>query len=298
MTAFDPSGSASAAFGADGRTIFEVASMSKPIAAYVTLALVAQGALDLDVPLVGYSRALAPDDDRIDAVTARHVLTHRTGLWCDQNPGPLYFEKDPDTGFKYSNAGFNFLQAVVEDAFGESFDALAQRLVFDPLEMASSSYVWRADYDDRTALPHDGGGAILGEKWRPDVAWAPGSVHSTPDDYARFLRALLQRDGPVPRELVDEMLSPQVEVHESWEMGPPASGSSWGLGIGLQSDSFWHWGSNEGFKSFAAAWPEDGAAIVVMTNADRGLSIAKQAVRAGRGADHPAFEWLGALITP
>jgi CubicO group peptidase (beta-lactamase class C family) len=104
-TVLDASGSHSHAWGVAPDAIFEAASMGKAVTGYVTLALVAQGSIELDVPLVRYSRRLAPDDDRIEIVTARHALTHRSGLWCDQNPGPLYFEKDPDGEFKYSNAG-------------------------------------------------------------------------------------------------------------------------------------------------------------------------------------------------
>jgi CubicO group peptidase (beta-lactamase class C family) len=277
------------------RTIFEAASMAKPVTAYVVLTLVADGVLDLDVPLCRYVDQRYVDDPRIEVVTARHALTHRSGLWVETNDAPPYFEKDPALEFMYSNVGFTCVQQAVEQITGETFDVVAGRLL-RALEMDDSSFVWRPDYEQYTAVPHDDDGAVLGEKWRPDVAWSPGSLHTTAVDYARFFRAILTREGPALGPLVDEMLRPHVDVREDWGGGPPDPGSSWGLGIGLQTGeptSFWHWGWNDGFLSFAVAWPDDGRGVVALTNGTNGLWVCKAIVTAISGRVHPAFRWLG-----
>jgi hypothetical protein len=150
--------------------------------------------------------------------------------------------------------------------------------------MLDTSFVWRGDYEDRAATPHDEDGKPL-EKWRPDAAWGPGSLHTTAPDYARFVAAAPSLD--------DEWLTPQIEVHEAWRAGPPLSGSTWGLGWGLQDDgSSWHWGWNVGFLSFAVGWPAQRRGIVAFTNGQDGLWICKSVVRWFSGDDHPAFHWL------
>jgi CubicO group peptidase (beta-lactamase class C family) len=266
-------------------TVFEAASMSKPMMAKVALHLVGEGRLSLDEPLVRYTSRRHVDDPRIDIVTARHALTHQSGLWRDSNDSAPYFERDPLIDFKYSNEGVEYVQAVTEDISGESLEALARRIVFAPLGMTDSSFVWRDDYETKAATPHDSDGNAT-EKWRPTESDGAGSLHTTAADYARFVAATMTSGG--------EWLTPQIEVHEAWGGGPPEPGSTWGLGWGLQSSdgSFWHWGWNNGFLSFAVGWPEQGRGVVVFTNGDNGLWICKAVVRRFSDSDHPSFKWL------
>jgi CubicO group peptidase (beta-lactamase class C family) len=141
-------------------TIFEAASLSKPVFAYGVLELVDQGKLDLDTPLSEYlPKAFIEGDARLDKITARYVLSHRTGFknWRgDGNPLSIYFT--PGERFSYSGEGFVYLQKVVEQITGKPLNDYMTEAVFRPPGMNSSSYVWRSDYDTRTARPHDGTG--------------------------------------------------------------------------------------------------------------------------------------------
>jgi hypothetical protein len=82
-------------------TVFEAASMSKPIVALVAVQLVQEGRLDLDRPLVGYlGRDYLPDQPAHRRITARMALTHRTGFenWrpgYDEMGGPLALNFPP-----------------------------------------------------------------------------------------------------------------------------------------------------------------------------------------------------------
>ena len=263
----------------EDRTIFEAASMSKPVTACVALHLADDGLLDLDKPLASYTSRWWIDDPRIDAITARHALTHQTGLWQDSNETAPYFERDPVIDFKYSNTGIEYLQFVCEEIAGESLEALASRIVFEPLGMADTSFVWRESYETTAATAHGDSGEPL-EKWKPTVPDASSSLHTTAPDYGRFVAA-------VP-SLNDEWLTPQIDVHEAWGAGPPLPGSTWGLGWGLQADGcYWHWGWNIGFLSFAVAWPAQRRGIAVFTNGQDGLWICKAVVRWSRGRITP-----------
>lgn len=277
-------------------TVFEAASMGKALTGYITMRLVERGDLDLDEPL-SHAGRVRIDDGRVDSISARHALTHQTGLWRDDWSAPAYFEHDPGVRFKYSNAGVYALQEALEDLTGLSLQDLARELVWAPLGMKDTSFTWRADYETKAATPHDDAGSTL-EKWRPETALAPTSLHSTAPDFARLVAALLAPDrypdglGPAG---VEEMLRPHVEVHEAWGGGPPDPGSSWGLGWGIQPAkpaSFWHWGWNDGFMSFAVGWPEQARGVVAFTNGMNGLWVCKDVVTWFSGAVHPSFRWL------
>src|SRR5689334_12662151 len=67
-------------------TLFQAASLSKPVFAYAVVQLVKEGVLDLDLPLAQYgAEPFVPDDDELEHVTARHVLGHTTG-WPNWRP--------------------------------------------------------------------------------------------------------------------------------------------------------------------------------------------------------------------
>src|SRR5215471_4940680 len=122
-------------------TIFEAASLSKPVFAYGVLKLVDRGKLDLDIPLSRYMPQLYVEGDRrIDKITARIVLSHRTGFPNWRGAGhPLEIYFTPGERFSYSGEGFVYLQKVVEAITGKPLNEYMSEAVFRPLGMASSS---------------------------------------------------------------------------------------------------------------------------------------------------------------
>src|SRR5215467_468183 len=95
----------------DDDTVFEAASLSKPVFAYAVLKLVEQGKLGLDVPLTSYLPKPYIADDRLKEITARFVLSHRTGFpnWRGEG-NPLTIHFTPGERFSYSGEGFVYLQ--------------------------------------------------------------------------------------------------------------------------------------------------------------------------------------------
>jgi CubicO group peptidase (beta-lactamase class C family) len=135
------------------QTLFEVASNSKVVTAYIALRLVDQGRLSLDGPLNAYlSEPWLPLSEYRDAITLRHVLSHSSGLGHSPTNRQNLFA--PGRGYSYSAIGFQYLQAVIEHVTGQSLEQVAQELVFTPLEMSSSSFVNRVDFTPRTANGH------------------------------------------------------------------------------------------------------------------------------------------------
>ncbi len=142
----------------DARTVFEDASLSKPVFAYLVLQLVDQGMIDLDRPLVQYRRPdYLADHPWIELITARDVLRHSTGLpnWrkrpATEKLVPMV---KPGVRIDYSGEALFWLQLAVETITGQSLDESMQAHLFGPAGMRDSSYTWNADLAARSVYGH------------------------------------------------------------------------------------------------------------------------------------------------
>ncbi|MEO8366265.1 MAG: serine hydrolase domain-containing protein [Pseudoxanthomonas sp.] len=142
----------------DARTVFEDASLSKPVFAYLVMQLVDQGLIDLDRPLVKYRRPdYLADHPWIELITTRDVLRHSTGLpnWR-KSPATekLVPMVEPGTRIDYSGEAIFWLQLAVETITGQSLDESMQAHLFGPAGMEDSSYTWNADLAERSVYGH------------------------------------------------------------------------------------------------------------------------------------------------
>lgn len=281
-----------------GNTVFEAASLSKPVFAYAVLRMVDRGEWDLDEPLwniLEYERLA--HDERVRELTTRHVLTHTTGLpnwaWGDT---PLDFQVDPGTRWGYSGEGFVYLQRAVEAKTGLTLEQIGMLEVFEPLGMTSTHYRWIESYDTLAAIPHD----ELGYPARrrvPESGNAAGSLHTTATDYLRFVSAIMNGEGLTPATR-DAMLAPGANLTGAvWGDDPePKAHLFWGLGWGLQEGrrghSFWHWGDQGTARCFVLAYPETGDALVYFTNSANGLAIGPAILDLAFDDDHWPLRWL------
>ena len=285
-------------------TVFEAASLSKPIFTYAVLKLVDSGKLELDKPLVTYlSDSYVQNDERVNLITARMVLAHTTGFQNEVTPGrPLKIYFTPGEKFSYSGEGFLYLQKVVERITGEPLDVFMKKTVFEPLGMTSSSFVWQDRYETLKANGHKPSG-IVAQIRRPTVARSYSGLHTTALDYAKFVLAIINGTG-LKKETTKQILKAQVRLDESCfscierSSGRLSQTLSWGLGWGLErtetGDAIWHWGDNNGeFHSFIMAYPKEKIGIVILTNSGNGLSITPEIVSQITGGSHPAFAWMG-----
>ena len=266
----------------DTGTIFEAASLSKPVFAYIVLRLADRGEFDLDRPLfktLEYPRLA--HDERYQRITARMVLSHGTGLpnWGGEK---LTLRFEPGSEYGYSGEGFVFLQKALERHTGRPLDELARREVFRPLGMKRSSFVWQKRF---------AGNAAYARNWLWNVAPvnryteanAAYSLLTTAPDYARFVAAVLTGRGLSPA-MWKAFLTP---VRES------SPGLHVGLGIRVEDGpagrTFYHSGNNgRRFTSYMTGDLGRGLGLVYFTNTSDGTALVEPLTSRVLGDEHPA----------
>jgi CubicO group peptidase (beta-lactamase class C family) len=278
------------------QTVFEAASLSKPVFAYAVLRMADRGEWALDRPLwetLEYERLA--HDERARSVSTRQVLPHTTGL-PNWGGTPLEFNSDPGERWNYSGEGFVYLQRAIEKQTGLTLEEIATREVFEPLGMTSSHYAWVDAYDSLAAIPHDELGGTANRR-KPGTGNAAASLHTTAAEYARFVVALLQGEGLKP-ETHEAMLTHAAELTTAgWGDDAEAKANLfWGLGIGLSEGragtSFWHWGDQGTARCFVVAYPESGDGLVYFTNSENGLAIGPAILDLAFDDDDWPLRWL------
>ncbi len=281
----------------DAQTLFQAASISKPVASMVALRLAGEGKLSLDEDVNLKLRSWkVPDSEftKTEKVTLRRLLNHSAGLTvhgfagyaADEpvpsvlelldgkkpaNSAPIRVDIAPGTRYRYSGGGYEVMQQLVMDVTGKPFPQLAQELVFGPLGMNHSTYQQPlpARLVSNAAAGHDRDGSMLKGRWHVYPEMAAAGLWTTPSDLARIVLEL-QEGGRVlkpatQREMLTKLLG------------------DYGLGIGLAETaghkSFSHGGSNAGFRCILFGYVDSGSGAVVMTNGDRGGALADEILR-------------------
>src|SRR5262249_54770658 len=134
-------------------TVFEAASLGKPVVSYAVLKLVDKHLIQLDDPVSKYiDSPELHEDPRWKDLTIRMLLDHTSGLPNELPTGEkIQFLFQPGTRFSYSGNGFSVLQQVIEKVTQKPFEEFVEESVFKPLQMRSSSFVWREIYDSQKA---------------------------------------------------------------------------------------------------------------------------------------------------
>ncbi|MEA2530764.1 MAG: beta-lactamase class [Thermomicrobiales bacterium] len=311
----------------DGRTMFALASVTKPITAAVAMTLLEEGLLALDEPVYRFVPEFAPASDAPNAdpnlearrreVTIRQLLAHTSGLPEDLAPGTLRYRDRPDlttitdamtrlplrtvpgTELLYSNAGFALLGRLVERVSGGDFWAEARRRVFNPLEL--HDIVARPDAEDEPRLALVADTNLTGTDvetynsayWR-GLAMPWGGLFGTARDLARFAGAFLPH-GP-------QLFAPPTVALMTSDQARGVSGgvqsmrvvwhpAYWGLGWEVKGDKRRHW---TGELTSPRTFCHFGAAGTLLW-ADPALDVAL-AVFANRTTTHlwpfvPAARW-------
>jgi CubicO group peptidase (beta-lactamase class C family) len=250
-------------------SIWNVASLTKPITALLTLKLVNEGKWDLDEPLYNYW--IDPDianDPRHKLLTTRHILSHQTGFpnWRWNNKSKkLAFNFDPGKKYQYSGEGMEYLKKALEKKFNKTFDQLAQELIFTPLNMTETRLIWDDKLDEtRYAKGHNDKGKLY-ETVKRTKASAADDLLTTIEDYSKFMLHIINGADLKP-EFFTDLTTHQVKTKD---------GKFFGLGLelydfGNNEYGLAHGGSDQGVKTIAFMFPQRKEGLVIFTNSDNG----------------------------
>lgn len=277
-------GQQSAGVPATASTLYNVASLAKPVFAEVVLRLVADGRLSLDEPLA--THWVDPDvsgDPRHEELTLRLALSHRTGFpnWRYQDGGQLRFKANPGTALGYSGEGYEYAKKFIEKKVGMPFDSLARRYVLDPFRMANTSFTRQTWFEHRIALPN-GPEGTYGNPSFQSPASAADDLYTTVGDYAAFLVGVMNRTA-LSRDVANARDSLHVVNRSAM---PPCDSTvvsycprRIGMGLGWEILEFpdqivrLHTGGDWGESAMAFYFPKRRAGAVVLTNGARGMKL-------------------------
>lgn len=284
---------------ADAGTLFQAASMSKPVAAVAALQLVDDGSLDLDEDVnekLTSWKVPANEEFSDEPVTLRRLLTHSAGLTVHgfrgyapgepiptttqvldgagpANSAPVRIEIEPGSTSRYSGGGYTVVQQLVADLRGHPFAVVMQQRVLDPLGMKLSTYAQPlpAKRRERAATGYRSNQAPVSGGWHVYPEMAAAGMWTTATDLARYLVAVQriyagEEGGVLTPATVREMLSPGIG---SMGLGPAVMGRD-------ETLRFSHGGANEGFRGRFVAYAELGKGAVVMTNSDSGNPLVEE----------------------
>jgi CubicO group peptidase (beta-lactamase class C family) len=312
-------------------SLFPAASMGKQVFAYAALQLADRHQLDLDRPLKSYVSEDAPTGEFGAKVTARHILSHSSGLpnWRGEENEPLVPAFEPGTKFRYSGEGFYYLQRCIEKITGIGSEAFMQEHLLKPLGMNSSTYLWRTDAAQRLVSGHRGEDPFDNRAFpeqlfhlieKSGVPLAQWNHDRIADEMAKVLTP---PHRPVPNEISPNVafgllttvpdysafvariteprgddidLKPETRSAMMTPYSHVNSALAWGLGFGIEQESgpryLWQWGDNGGWKNILLVQPESRSALVVFTNGNNGMRVVERIAKAATVREHALFLWI------
>ena len=275
-------------------TVFQIASMSKPVSSTVVAKLVSEKLVRWDSRMVELNPRFALHDPYPTAeVTLRDLFSHRSGLpgtsgddleaiGYDRDAIMLRLRLVPPSssfraGYAYSNAGLTQAALAAAMATGKDWETVADELLFRPLGMASTSYrhsdfLARTDRAELHVKP-DGAWVHLVDRV-PDAQAPAGGVSSTVRDLAEWMRLELAQgahngDQVIHPDAIAATHDPLISRGPNHLTGAASFyGLGWNLEYGRHGVSWGHAGAfSTGARSLVTLYPDADLGIVVLTNA-------------------------------
>ena len=285
-------------------TMFQAASISKPVAAMASLRAVQEGRFTLDQDINTILKSWKLPDDGLTKdrpVTPRALMSHTSGTgdafgfpgyapnaplptlpqMLDGEPPsnrrPVRLERAPFTGFEYSGGGVMIQQLALADAVGKPFHQIAREWVLDPLEMKDSTYEQPlpAARMAQAARAHNNTGVRQTDPWHVYPEQAAAGLWTTPSDLMKFAIEVQTAVAADPR--VSKTAKGALNRATMLEMVTPVGVGPFAIGFGIEKQGegwyFAHGGSNWGFRANVVAHRLKGYGLAVMTNGDNGSAV-------------------------
>ena len=254
-------------------TLFNVASLTKPVFAHAVLALVDKGEFSLDESLDPYW--IDPDvrsDPRHTVLTPRLILSHQTGFANWRDGKRLQFIFKPGEGVGYSGEGFEYLRRAIEAKTRRGVIQLVTDSVFKPLRMSDTHFVWDSSFEGRFAREHDKDGRRIDVPTK-STPCAADDLITTIGDYGYFAAAVARGAGLSAKVFREECSIQIPESVASKASGPADFGLCWRIVKTAHGTALMHGGSDQGVRAAIIVVPHTRDGVVVLTNGDNGGRI-------------------------
>jgi CubicO group peptidase (beta-lactamase class C family) len=284
-------------------TLFQAASISKPISTLAMLRLVQDGKLSLDEDVnVKLKSWKVPDNGftKDQKVTLRRIVSHSAGLTvhgfggyqpdeplptikqildgqAPANSKAVRVDTVPGSKWSYSGGGFTVMQLLLTEVTGKPFPDLLNEAVLHPIRMSHSTYALPLPKDLRSsaATAYGGNGKPIAGGFHVYPEMAAAGLWTTPSDLALAAIEIQNEYAGTSNKVLSKQMAHQMLTHQK---------DDWGLGVALSPADhpmrFAHGGSNEGFQCDLQAYIGSGQGIAVMTNADGGRVLIGEIERA------------------
>ena len=284
----------------NAETLFQAASISKPVTAVAAARLKQQGVIDFDTDVNTYLKSWkVPETEftRGRPVTLRALFSHTSGTGDGfgfpgyhpdaprptvpqilngekpSNVGKVLWERAPFTAQKYSGGGTTIVQLALTEKTGKPFPDLLRELVLEPFGMASSAFEQPLSpaRDKNATRAHNGRGAAMDAKWHVYPELAAAGLWTTPTDLAKLgievQKALQGRSKLLTREAALELVAPVGTGPFAVGFSVERRGEGW---------YFMHGGGNWGFACNLLLHRLKGYGFAIMTNADSGGAVMRE----------------------
>ena len=276
-------------------TLFQAASISKPVTAAGALRMVESGELALDENVNRKLRSWKVPENDLTAkrpVTLRGLLSHSAGLTVHGFPGyqegaelptlvqilngqepantvPIRVDIEPGTKYRYSGGGYTVAQQLMVDVAARPFPEIMHRLVLEPAGMTGSTYEqplpqsWRS----RAAAGHRSNGKPVNGRWHTYPEMAAAGLWTTPTDLARFAIEIRRSYHGSSGRLLSQAMARTMLSRQAGD---------YGLGFSLPGAGvfrFQHGGGNQGYRCLLVLSVKTGDGVVIMTNGDSGDAL-------------------------
>ena len=280
------------------KTLFNIGSLSKGVAALTALSLIHQGKFKLDDDVNKLMTSWKIPENKFTknaVVTPALLMNHSAGAMHHFGVGyfrssfptitqvlkgeppakhrPTIIDQIPGTRFQYSNPGYAILQQIIEDVTGKPIYTVAQENIITKLGMTRTTFEQPLpeSFEKVAAAGHRGYSQVRGKRhYFANIA--AGGLWTTSDDYAKYVIELQKSwhgksNKIISEKLTREMLSPHVS-------------KQYGYGVFMRSIGeekyFGHMGDSAGFMAGFISHATDGYGAVILTNSNSSPELIRE----------------------
>lgn len=276
------------------KTVFNGASLSKPITAVAALRLVEQEVLDLNEEVNNKLKGWKVPENSFtetEKVTLKRLLGHSAGfgryvqsavlpnqalptitqMLAGEKPSvdpPVQVVYVPGQKQVYSNPGYSVVEKLMEDATGQNFEVVLDELIFGPANMKQSTFEQPVPDEFKKLIATGYSSDLTAYPYKLFPYKAAGGIWTTPTDLAKFLIALFKDHYSETNIILSKKMTDSVFAKTSARLGFAKIYDDTGEGVLIE-----HWGSNTGFTSYMVASVAKKQGLIIMTNSDNGIRL-------------------------